>query len=367
LESEKPIGLRGLAKTGIASTLYWTRADRLIGALAAARKLPLVVGYHRVVEDSAAIAGDAMPGMLITRATFERHLDWIGRRFRILSLDELGCRLESGDMGRQPVAAITFDDGYDDVYHHAFPALQRKGIPAAVFVVTDLTGTLNLQVHDRLYSVIRAALFASPSVRPSLAHLLRQDGISPNGLALNNGASDPLRIMEKLLAALPQDRLRRLMAALEGAIGTPERTPDGPYSLSWDMLWEMHRAGMTIGSHTRTHSVLPMESQEKVWDEVAGSRRDLEDKLGIRIQHFAYPGGKFNATVVNAVATSGYRFAYTVCQHGDPSHPMLTIPRTFFWENSSLDVFGRFSPAILSCQANGVFNLLTHCRQDHTS
>ena len=58
-----------------------------------------------------------------------------------VSLDELGQRLSEGRRDDRPLAAVTFDDGYRDVYENAFPMLVRKGIPAAVFVVTKLIGT----------------------------------------------------------------------------------------------------------------------------------------------------------------------------------------------------------------------------------
>ena len=100
-----------------------------------------MIGYHRVVEDFASSAETSIPSMLVSRQMLERHLDWIGRRFRFVSLDELGARLDASDSRDDPIAAITFDDGYRDFYDHALPLLKQKGIPAAVFVVTDLVGT----------------------------------------------------------------------------------------------------------------------------------------------------------------------------------------------------------------------------------
>jgi len=89
----------------------------------------------------------------------------------------------------------------------------------------------------------------------------------------------------------------------------------------------------------------------------------LERKLGTRVRHFAYPAGRFDAVAVAAVAEAGYEFAYTTCRHRDPSHPLLTIPRMVFWERTSLDAFDRFSPAMMSCQIHGLFDLWRTC--DH--
>ncbi len=48
------LAMRRLAKAGIAHALQRTGADALLDALAGARGLPVVLGYHNVVEDAGA-------------------------------------------------------------------------------------------------------------------------------------------------------------------------------------------------------------------------------------------------------------------------------------------------------------------------
>jgi hypothetical protein len=83
------------------------------------------------------------------------------------------------------------------------------------------------------------------------------------------------------------------------------------------------------------------------------------------VRHFAYPDGRWNATVVTAVAAAGYGHAYTVCTHRDPRRPLLTLPRRMLWEGSCLDGLGRFSEAVLGCHACGIFDLVTPCTRGH--
>jgi peptidoglycan/xylan/chitin deacetylase (PgdA/CDA1 family) len=45
--------------------------------------------------------------------------------------------------GTQRQFAITFDDGYENVYRHAFPVLKERKYPFAVFVNGDLLGKWN--------------------------------------------------------------------------------------------------------------------------------------------------------------------------------------------------------------------------------
>src|SRR5262245_61103256 len=146
--------LRALSKDVIACACAWSGAARLL-ARTDPTVMPFIVGYHRVVENCEESANKTIPSMLISTTTFAQHVDWIAKRFQIVSLDEIGNQLRSGRRFSRPTAAITFDDGYADVYDYAFPILRRKGLPAAVFVVTALIGTSQLQLSDRLYMVLK--------------------------------------------------------------------------------------------------------------------------------------------------------------------------------------------------------------------
>ena len=156
------MALRSMAKTAFAAGLRWTGANRVIETINATKHIPLVIGYHSVVEDVRTHLGRAILPNLISCGMLERQLDWLGQHFRFLTLDELGERLESGDPFNEPLAAITFDDGYAGVYHHALPLLQRKGIPAGIFVVTETLGRRHLQVYDKLFLLLAGML---PKIR----------------------------------------------------------------------------------------------------------------------------------------------------------------------------------------------------------
>lgn len=357
--------LRRLVKTGIASALHGTGIDEVLGERSSVKNMPFIIGYHRVVEDFRTSAAHSIPPSLIGARTLERHLDWIGRRFDFVTLDDVANWLESGRRFHKPVAAVTFDDGYSDMYHHALPILRRKGIPAAVFVVTDLAGTPHLQIHDRLYLLLAAIFSQAPAPGQRLMDWLVDLGISPPVLASVRVATGPFRALRVLLEALPQAAIERVAEVLAARVEVPQEAIEELRSLTWEMLEEMSQMGITVGSHTKTHARLSHERWQKALEETEGSRRTLERKLGTRVAHFAYPDGCFNAAAVGAVAASGYRCAYTICQHRDPRHPALTIPRTPLWENSCLNVFGRFSPAIMGCHANVVAGFTTRCRKDH--
>jgi len=351
-------------KAALASTISRVHDHGFAAALARGRQRPLVLGYHRVVDDFEGVARTEMPSMLTSTRMFERHLDCIGRHFRFMSLDDIGAHILSGRPFDQPVAAITFDDGYHDNYEHAFPILQRKGIPAAVFVVTDLVGRPFWQVHDRLYHLVAKAFETWDDPRREMSGLMRALGL-PTASITREATRTPMLTVSALLPGMPMMSVRHLMDGLEASVGNGFH--DIPRTLDWPELHTMRRAGITIGSHTKSHVSLPAESAEVVADELQGSRLAIEAQLGEPIRHFAYPGGQFNTPTVEAVANAGYQFAYTACQHADPRHQALTIERLLLWEGSSVNGDGEFSPAILHCQTQDLWPPARKCDRTHLS
>lgn len=95
---------------------------------ARAGRVPMaVLTYHRVADDRAT-------PWTTSRRMFSRHVDWLRRRFDLVSLAELQRRLREGN--RTPAVALTFDDGYADNCAHAIPLLVRERIPCTYFVTT---------------------------------------------------------------------------------------------------------------------------------------------------------------------------------------------------------------------------------------
>jgi peptidoglycan/xylan/chitin deacetylase (PgdA/CDA1 family)/glycine/D-amino acid oxidase-like deaminating enzyme len=355
----RPVALRPRVKQAVASAISYSRVDRL-ARMKLHRDVPFTVSYHRVVErlDSS----DGLPSMQISTAMLERHLDWLAQNFRIVSLDDLDRNREMP--GSRPMAAVTFDDGYSDIYHHAFPLLKRKGIPAGIFVVTDLVGQPEPPMHERLHALLAGA--SQRAGAGDLVTVLRDANVNPSvQQRARRIATDPFAATRLLVGHLSYDGLQRVIRRLEMDIDIGGSWQQALRPLTWEMLAEMRESGMTIGSHTKTHAFLTNENDQRVREETEGSRRAIEQRLGITAGCFAYPGGVFNRGVVESVHEAGYRYAFTICRHRDPKHPLLTIPRKMMWERSCLDPLEQFSPAIMSSHAATLFGRFSDCANNH--
>ncbi len=93
---------------------------------AAARREPVVVlFYHRIADDRA-------NPWTTSNCSFARQIDWLARRFQLVSLEEAQRRIRAGN--ERPCASITFDDGYAENCRAAIPLLIRRKIPCTYFV-----------------------------------------------------------------------------------------------------------------------------------------------------------------------------------------------------------------------------------------
>lgn len=87
---------------------------------------------------------------------------------------------------------------------------------------------------------------------------------------------------------------------------------DGAAILTWDEARALYSMGIGLGSHGMTHRRLAALSEAAQREEVAGSKKTIEDRLGISIEAFAYPFGSaadYNDIGMRLVRESGYACA----------------------------------------------------------
>jgi peptidoglycan/xylan/chitin deacetylase (PgdA/CDA1 family) len=97
----------------------WQNASRRI----------VVLCYHSVHPANAFASA--------TPRQFDEQMAWLNEHCDVISLREAIDRATGDDrLASKPTVSITFDDGYDDNFFHAFPALERHGIEASFYVTT---------------------------------------------------------------------------------------------------------------------------------------------------------------------------------------------------------------------------------------
>jgi len=111
-----------------------------------------------------------------------------------------------------------------------------------------------------------------------------------------------------------------------------------PGYLTWEQLRKMVFLGMEIGSHGLSHQPLTKHPAAALNNELASSKRILEQELGVPIRAIAAPGGFWNSAVAKAVSSAGYDAAW-LSQIGTNGHDTqhLALRRVVVRRPFSLD------------------------------
>jgi len=229
----------------------------------------------------------------------------IRRHFQPVSMQRVADSLDGGPPLPNYAVAVTVDDGYRDFLVHGQSVFSQYGIPVTVFLITGFIDRELWPWWDKVTYMFRRT---SRSV------------ISFQGNELNIKA-DVVRVVDvvtKYLKRVPSNVRNASIKELahELKVRLPEDAPSDYEPLAWDEVRELHSAGVEFGAHTRTHPILSGISEEiELNEEIAGSKRRLDEQLGRVTMHFAYPNGTpsdYDDRSVAVVRKAGFATAVSV-------------------------------------------------------
>jgi len=140
--------------------------------------------------------------------------------------------------------------------------------------------------------------------------------------------------LEQAVPVFARHKVRAIQYFVSGRLGgrndwdlpkedMPERLMDVAQIREWIA------AGHDVGSHTITHRNLKTLSVAEAREEISGSRKMLEDLLGVPVRHFCFPYGGWQLQALRElVAEAGYLSACTT-RFGValPDQDRWTMPR----------------------------------------
>lgn len=81
--------------------------------------------------------------------------------------------------------------------------------------------------------------------------------------------------------------------------------------MTWDQVRQLAADGFDIGSHGLNHVPLTGLSEARISEEIEGSKKTIEDKLGRAVMSFSVPRGFFHSRIQDFARRAGYRFVFT--------------------------------------------------------
>lgn len=257
-----------------------------------------ILCYHRVGTEGPPYSSTLDPRL------FEAHMRYLKGNYRIVALRQLVREL----LGREnvpPTLAITFDDGYRDLYIHAFPVLRRYDIPATIYLIGRCMETGELPWYDRIFAAMVNTQENCVEVRLNANRLF----------SLEDYRSRLIAAWEIVcyLRTIPDVARREWCAEFDHQVSL-SRELLHDHMLNWEQVRAMQSSGIAFGAHTMSHPAVSRLDSAAYDYEFVGSKKLLEDGLQSPVEDFAYPFGKAadgNGAVRHFLARAGYRSATT--------------------------------------------------------
>jgi peptidoglycan/xylan/chitin deacetylase (PgdA/CDA1 family) len=296
-----------------------------------------VLCYHRIGTQGIPLFNGLPPEI------FELQMGFLRKRFEVVSLDEV-CREMERPTKDGNFVAVTFDDGYGDLYAHALPILKRYQIPATIFLPASCIETGQVPWYDRIFLALKVFSKNELEVFLDRQRIFQLDSY----MARLQAATEIIQYLRTISDLARQQFCR----SFEEQIPLPTEELANRM-LTWDHVREMNREGVSFGSHTMTHPAVSQLTDTQLETEIGQSKTLLEERLGNPVRDFAFPFGKTEdcGTAASCVLVRwGYRSAATTLEGINvPGDDPYELRRVQFGEERSLAMFSfRLSRLFLS-------------------
>lgn len=248
-----------------------------------------------------------LPIMHVSAEAMRRQIAFVASRYRVVRLSELLDRWRRRVSTRGCVA-VTFDDAYTGVAHHAAAILADFQIPATIFVAAANATTGGDYWWDRAES---ARLAGAREWSELLASV---------GLAARAPGEDASAVLREHILTKCHGR-------------TAWSAPHGPQT-AWRSLTFAELATLAederfdFGVHTLTHPNLPSLPPGEQEHEMAECLHVLRARLPRVLPVIAYPYGLYDASTLEAAKRAGMVAGVTMEGRAPDRRPNLfTIPR----------------------------------------
>lgn len=296
--------MRERIRLGLAILLYYTGVVFLAHwwQRRFARSL-IILNYHRA-------SGEML----------RQQMRYLRRYYRIMHLEEALIELSlsrhaKGNVDRRLPVVLTFDDGYSDNYTYGFKLARELCVPITIFLIPGY-----IESGERFWWL----------EGKRLAYYSQAEKVNIDGQTYRLGVPEEQKALAKVIdmhvrhATSVNERQAFLVAVRRellpwGSEDVAEQFDRSALPVTWEQVREMAKSGLvSFGAHTMHHPILASVSDpQEVRQEIADSRRVLEQQLGHPVYSFAYPVGKLEHIgdeVVQAVKDAGYKWAVTTIE-----------------------------------------------------
>jgi peptidoglycan/xylan/chitin deacetylase (PgdA/CDA1 family) len=267
----------------------------------------LILMYHGLVDEDKSSEWTQLPASL-----FEKQMKYIKENLNPIPLDNAVEYLsKGGNVPANPVV-ITFDDGYESDFALGLEILKKYDIPAVVFITTSFIDDDGNSENRLWFDTVTEIAAGFPSGKSDLTewdlgvYFIESDKDRMSAASL---------ICEKM-KSLGSTTRSEVLTGIRARFGTGSRPNPSHRGARWSQVKSAFPV-IRYGAHTKNHEILVNLSPQEAHDEIAGSKKIIEEKTGRPVEYFAYPNGRredFGVEAVRIVSESGFRAALTTME-----------------------------------------------------
>lgn len=262
----------------------------------------IILCYHKISD-----AKNDYNLVNVTPYNFEQQIRYLSSQHKIVSLEDLNTEMYERN---EYIFAITFDDGYRDVYNNALPILEKFNVPATVFVTTENLDTC----YENWTDNIMRAIF-EPADRKDYFEC---SDCELEGKWYTRDLEEKTAFYRKinyLFRHVGKNKREKYESILLDWAGLTREGRNENRILSVHELKELSKSPLiSIGSHCVTHPSLAALTAEEQEQEICNSITRLKEIIGLPIRYMAYPFGSrtsYNAITIELLKSCGIEMAFT--------------------------------------------------------
>jgi peptidoglycan/xylan/chitin deacetylase (PgdA/CDA1 family) len=280
------------------------------------RDSALILMYHGVI-DTRSNRGLLTNVNQVDTVSFAWQMRFLKDHYEIVDLSTIVKRIRRRE-SVSGLAAITFDDGYMNVFEYAAPILREHNLPATVFLIAGLVGKEELPWYDKVEAHL---------LNTSLSNIT----LGEVDYHLKGERETTIKAVKHRMKNVGLETQSRLVAEIVKKAGELVSQARDPYRLmGWPEIEQIRKQGFDIGVHSHLHPHLTKLPPQNLHFEIDAPAKLISDQLDVPIESliFCYPDGDYNDLVRDRVMASGMLGAVAV-KHDltPPDSDPFSLPR----------------------------------------
>ena len=279
-----------------------------------------IITYHRITKEK---SNDPLS---VCIKTFENQIKFLKDNFKIVPINSMLNK----DFSDDHQISVTFDDGYKDNLLNAVPILEKYNAPAIIYITTRF---LEKKCEMWWYEL---QLFIENNNEINFIYMDKSYKfklISPK---------EKIKSFKKISLLFKKLKYKEQNDLLQIITSNIKRTQFNELLLNKDDLLRLKNSKLiTLGGHTHNHLSLKHLKEHEILEELKTSKKIIEEIIGKKIDHFAYPYGTKNDVgkrEMKLVEKSGFLSAVTTQVNIFETFQNFFLPRIYINERDDKNI-----------------------------